>query len=174
MPRQKLGLDPDAGAEPGDLYRILKAGSFVSRLSALGGQPQRVADPLGLAILWGDVADCVYRQNGRALCDADNRALAVEAANTFVRQLRISSAPQTGDAVASTFAAVQGNGRVRSAVYEVQALHAVAERMLSALRNRVEEGRLIAADFGFSAAPEVKNILGETATTRNACAEEGR
>jgi hypothetical protein len=31
------------------------------------------------AIKWGELADCIYAQNDRELCDPDNRAAMVEA-----------------------------------------------------------------------------------------------
>ncbi len=171
VPREKLGIARDSKAAPADLYRLLKTGSMVSQLSAIGGLPQTAAAPLGLAILWGDVADCVYRQNGLALCDADNRALAIEAVNTFVRQLRISSMPRHDDEFSRVRARLNGGDR-RKLEYEVQALHAIEDRVLSGLRYRVQEGRLLASDFGFSAAPEIKKALGGVTAERNACAEE--
>lgn len=173
VPRQKFGLDPDSKTESADLYRMLKAGSMVSRLSAMGGIPQTAAEPLGLAIMWGEVADCVYRQNGWALCDADNRALAIEAINTFVRQLRIVGGQRHEDEFSRTLAKVQASDR-RALEHEMQSLRALADRVLSGLRHKVTEGRLVTSDFGFAAAPEVKEVLNATKTARNACADEGR
>jgi hypothetical protein len=49
-----------------------------------------------LAAKWGVVADCVYRSNSWGLCDVDNRAFAVQAANTFLGQAdQIASKPET-------------------------------------------------------------------------------
>jgi hypothetical protein len=58
----------------------------------------RLTTPHGaveLAAKWGAVADCVYRSNSSGLCDIDNRALAVQAANTFLSQAdQIASKPE--------------------------------------------------------------------------------
>ena len=59
----------------------------MSRVAAAAGIKQKAIDDVEFTAIWADVADCVYRQNGWVLCDPDNRALAVEAANTFMRQL---------------------------------------------------------------------------------------
>ncbi|MBI4274034.1 MAG: hypothetical protein HY659_04985 [Rhizobiales bacterium] len=173
IPRQKFGLDPDSKIESAELYRMLKTGGMVARLSALGGIPQSAAEPLGLAMMWGEVADCVYRQNSWALCDADNRALAIEATNTFVRQLRITSGQRHEDEFSRMLARVQASDR-RAFEHEMQSLRARADRVLSGLRHKVTEGRLVTSDFGFAAAPEVKEVLNATKSARNACADEGR
>ena len=48
-----------------------------------------------LAAKWGAVADCVFRSNSWGLCDIDNRALAIQAANTFLVQAdQIASKPE--------------------------------------------------------------------------------
>ena len=64
--------------------QILRAGAMQSRVTALLGKKQP-GTSAWLANAWGQVADCVYRQNSWNLCDPDNRALAVDAASAFVR-----------------------------------------------------------------------------------------
>jgi hypothetical protein len=49
----------------------------------------------------------------------------------------------------------------------------IKARVLTALRARLQEGRLIAADFGYFPSGEIKRLLQENKPTRNACAEEG-
>lgn len=46
------------------------------------------------------------------------------------------------------------------------------DRVLSGLRNRAIEGRLIASDFGFFAPAEVLQVFKDVKPTRNACAEK--
>ena len=71
-----------------------------STIAAIAGVKQQAVQETSFAGLWGEVADCVYRQNGWALCDPDNRALAVEAVNTLVRQVNTATSSLKSEASA--------------------------------------------------------------------------
>ena len=51
---------------------------------------------------WLDLTDCVYRQNGAALCDPDNRALAIETITTFVRLVNDAAKADAADVLRRT------------------------------------------------------------------------
>jgi hypothetical protein len=170
MPYAMLGMDGDSRLPPGEAYAMLKVGSQVAGMAMAAGLRQNAVDDGAFATLWGEVADCIYKQNGSALCDADNRALAVEAANVFVRQ---SGTVRKKPASAGVFEEVKADPHGRRAVpeYSPQQMQSVKDRVLSALRTRLERGYLIAADFGSAAPQEVNTVLTRAQTERNSCAE---
>ena len=190
VPMHKLGLassfgdrgDRRVGLEPADIYPILQMASTASTISAIAGVKPQAAQETSVAGLWGEVADCVYRQNGWALCDPDNRALAVEAVNILVRQVNAATSSLKSEASAppkkggpQTFGQVKAELDGRSApnpTHQLAAARAVKDRVLSGLRNRANEGRLIASDFGFFAPAEVLQVFKDIKPTRNACAEK--
>lgn len=176
VPFHLFGLEPMERAQPADLYRLLQAGSHVARIGAMIGVQQEGADSVGFAVLWREVADCVYRQNGRMLCDPDNRALAIEAVNSFVRQADLAlaegKAPPRPDGFAQTMAKVQDKRAPNRLDYELQSLRSTKDRVLATLRSKVQDGRLIASDFGYLAPAAVKQTLRDAKTVRNACADE--
>lgn len=152
-----LELAVDDDFDPATLLQMLQASNLQSRVRKLAGAPEKDAG-LRLAQMWGQVADCVYRQDGHRLCDIDNRALAVEAGATFVRQAdAIVSRPETAAAI--------GPG-------DIQALTAVKERVLDGLRSRVEAGVLIASDFSPFAPATIRKTLGDVQPVRNDCAKK--
>jgi hypothetical protein len=171
VPYAMLGIDQDARLPVSEAYGLIKAGSRMTGLAAVAGLKQNaVGDGAQLfSAVWGEVADCVYRQNGQALCDADNRALAVESANTFVKQSAIAK-----NSTSDVFEEVKADPRRRSGVvaYSPHQMQAVRDRVLTALRSRVEQGYLIAADFGMFAPPEVNTVLTRAQTERNSCVEK--
>lgn len=113
---------------------------------------------LDTAQIWGEVADCVYQQNSYKFCDIDNRALAVQAANTFIRQAdRIIAQPQ------AKYAALPG---------EVPALATVRDRVLEGLRLRLRNGVLIKEDFEGGVPVAVARLLVDAKTVRNDCASQ--
>lgn len=174
VPRHKLGLNSGFGQkiESKDIYRILQAVSQVTQVAALAGAPQGVASGTVFASLWADVADCAMSQNGWTLCDPDNRALAVEAVTTLVRQVNsAAAAPKQPSEYDRVVAKLQGKGRT-SPEYELSAARSTRDRVLDNLRTRVQEGRIIAGDFGYFPPAEVTRVLNETKATRNACAEK--
>jgi hypothetical protein len=185
VPMSKLGFNGfDAGPagqriEAKDIYAILQAGAQVSRIAAVAGVKQQAVVESEFASIWGDVADCVFRQNGWALCDPDNRALTVEATNTFIRQVNIASSakpePPSSKPGSKTFAQVKAeiDGRhAPNSQQTLQAARAVKDRVLAGLRSRAAEGRLIASDFGYFAPAEVQQVFKDVKPTRNACAEK--
>lgn len=172
MPMQKLGFERNQAIEPGDMYRILQTGSTFSRIASAAGIRQNAMDDAGFATMWADVADCIYRQNGWMICDPDNRALAVEAASTLVRQASAAAksikTPDTSD-FGKTMATIQGK-HAPNREYLVQSANAAKARVLSGLRNYAAEGRLTASDFGLFAPSEITQVLRETKIARDACA----
>lgn len=151
-----LELAVDDDFDPATLLQMLQASNLQNRVKKLAGKPQKDAG-LRLAQMWSHVADCVYRQDSYRLCDIDNRALAVEAGSTFVRQAdAIISQPET--------AATIGTG-------DIQALTAVKDRVLDGLRSRVQAGVLIASDFSPFAPAAIRKTLGDIQPARNDCAK---
>ena len=134
------------------LWQALSAGSTASRFAAMFGQPNRRGEA-GLAARWAEVTDCVYRQNRNNFCDPDNRALAVEAVNSFMRH-------------SARFAANPNPSA------EARAIVQTRRRVLDELKVLVADGELIAADFGAFAAPAVRHALGVTRTVANGCAKK--
>jgi hypothetical protein len=148
-------------------YRMLQAGSSASRVGTLLGPQVGGVDAVNshaYALMWGKVADCVYGQNARTLCDRDNRALAVEAASSFVRQAEL--ADKHGPS---------GFVKAMQAVNDtkIEDVSVTRDRVVAALRARLREGHLIAKDFGSFPSGEIKRLLQDVTPMRNACAEEG-
>jgi len=155
LTKDLLGIDRGTEIDPGLLLQILEAGSVQGRVTRILGAPREHA-ALELAATWGSVTDCVYRQNTWNLCDIDNRALAVDSANTFVRQAdEIIAAP-------AAYAATPG---------EISELSTTKERVLQSLRERVHDGLLIAADFGFFPPAALKHVLKESEPVQNGCSK---
>lgn len=153
--RSMFGLDDDQDIEPTHLLDVLNASATAGRVTAtFGGKPRN--ETVNLAAMWGEVADCVYRQNSWQLCDIDNRALAVQAANTFVRQT---------DQVATQAA------KIGATAGDIQALTSTRDRVVEALQSRVNSGAMIASDFAPFAPAAVRAALGKTRTGGNACAK---
>jgi hypothetical protein len=163
------GIDTD-DFTPAAFYGLLQASDSVSRVSQFMGKQGALA-PSTFTLAWGEIADCVYRQNGRMLCDPNNRAFAVEAAVSLVRQADLVASPQRSD----SFAKGQGAEKNSSAKIErdLERMRDIKQRVLTALRARLQEGRLIAADFGTFPSGEIKRALQENKPTRDACAEDG-
>jgi hypothetical protein len=155
---------------PSSFYGYLQASDSVSRVSQFLGKQGALA-PSTFTMAWGEIADCVYRQNGRMLCDPNNRAFAIEAAVSLLRQADLVAAPERSD----SFAKGQGAETNRSAKIErdLERLRDIKGRVLTALRARLQEGRLIQADFGYFPSGEIKRLLQENKPIRNACAEDG-
>ncbi|MGD9922450.1 MAG: hypothetical protein AB7V13_13555 [Pseudorhodoplanes sp.] len=167
VPFSRLGFEHVDRVPPGDLYRILQTASGFSRIASVAGVKQNAVDEAQFAAVWGDVADCIYRQNGWMLCDPDNRALAVEAATTLVRQLSTAvKADKQSDAPDGKRSAT----RTQERAYALRNAHAIKTRVLASLRTHASERRLIASDFGLFTPSEIAQIIRETKVTRDACA----
>jgi hypothetical protein len=168
IPLQRLGIGGDQKIESGDIYRILWAASSMSRVAAAAGIKQKAVDGVEFAAIWADVADCVYRQNGWMLCDPDNRAFAVEAASTFLRQLSAATKADKPDAKDAGRILRQGMNRD----YALQNAQSTKGRVMDGLRHQVSEGRLIASDFGMFAPAEVLQVVRDTKVVRDGCAKK--
>jgi hypothetical protein len=133
----------------------------------MAGIKQNAVDEAQFAAVWGEVADCIYRQNGWMLCDPDNRALAAEAATTLIRQLSTATkADKQADPREKKPFAMNGQERA----YALRNADAIKARVLASLRTHASERRLIASDFGLFTPAEITQILRETKVTRDACA----
>lgn len=162
------------GMQKKDIYNLLQTANQMMSIASIAGAHQNIAGSggsKGFAILWGDVADCVFRQNGYALCDPDNRALAVEAVTAFIRQSAIAAAPEQDSEFNKVMATLQGPRRqaLEHAMYRTRATR---ERVLETLKMRAQEGRFIASDFGFLAPGEVTAAVRSAKPTADACANK--
>jgi hypothetical protein len=161
------------GLQKKDIYNLLQTSSQMMSIASITGAQQNIAatGAKGFSILWAEVADCVFRQNGYALCDPDNRALAVEAVTAFVRQSAIAAAPEQDSEFNKAMATLQGPRRqaLEHAMYRVRATR---ERVLETLKMRAQEGRFIASDFGFFAPGEVTAAVKSAKPTGDACANK--
>lgn len=164
VPFSRLGL-ADA-VDHGRLYRMLQTTSGLSRIAAVTGIGQKSIDDAQVATIWAEVADCVFRQNSGMLCDPDNRALAAETANTFIRHL---STAEKNEQLVDGGKLVPGLGADRR-MYALQNAAAIRGRVLSGIRAQVSEGRLTATDFGMLAPSEIAQIARKTRVARDACA----
>jgi hypothetical protein len=151
-----VDVGPDATKmEPSAGYFILKAGTMQANISSLAGKPE---DPrsefqtVNLASKWGELAECIYAQDDRELCDPDNRAAMVEATTkffAFAKQAEASKPPISAEAA--------------------RVIENYSDKLLSALKNHRRYGTLVAADFGSFAAPEITRIMREEKETRDIC-----
>jgi hypothetical protein len=149
-----LDIDPDRDIDPAILLQsLVSARRHADRLTAVMGAP-RDHGTVELAAKWGVVADCVNRSNSWSLCDIDNRALAVQAANTFLVQAdQIASKPEN-------FSANQT---------EVESLTQVKSRVLDSMQYLVRNGVLIASDFAPFAPASVRQTIAKADPEKNAC-----
>jgi hypothetical protein len=173
VPADKLGFELGSKVQNKDLYRLLQASSQMLNAASIMGMQNEMSG-MGMkqfAVLWGDVADCVFRQNGWALCEPDNRALAVEAVSAFVRQTAIAAAPEVDSDFNKVMATLQGKRR-QSMEMAVSSIRTTRERVLSTLKMRAQEGRFIASDFGFFAPAEVTQAIRDAKPTSDACANK--
>jgi hypothetical protein len=167
IPLERLGIAREMKVESGDIYRLLWAASSMSRVAAVAGIKQKAIDDVEFTAIWADVADCVYRQNGWVLCDPDNRALAVEAANTFMRQFSAAQKADKPDPKDPRTITKSGTNRD----YILQNAQSAKGRILDGLRHQVSEGRLISSDFGMFAPAEVLQVVRDTKPLRDSCAK---
>lgn len=153
--RDPMNISEGVTFGPDMMLTVLRASELQGRITRSTNSPREHA-VLELAQIWGEVADCVYNQDAYRLCDIDNRALAVEAGGTFIRQAdSIIAKPE------KTYAAKPG---------ELDALRSTRDRVLSLMQNRVQNGVLIASDFPSSFAPQaVRATLNGAKTLRNDC-----
>ncbi len=164
LPLHRLASAGKGQMETRELYRSLQSASSMSRVAAQAGLRQKAFDDAEFAAIWADIADCIYRQNGWVLCDADNRALAAEAANTYIRQL---TGAQNNNPARGLHAGERHMNLNRD--YVLQNAISLKTRMMAGLRQQVAEGRLIAADFGMFAPAEVLQAVAETAVVQYGC-----
>jgi hypothetical protein len=151
-------MDGVGGMDNKGLYNLLSATNQMMSIAVASGAQNTATGAKAFSSMWGEVADCVFRQNGYVLCEPDNRALAVEAVTAFVKQSAFAATPQA--TTASSPRMEQMMSKVRS----------TRGRVLETLKVRVQEGRLISSDFGFFAPGEISQIFNDTKPTSDACA----
>ena len=153
-----MDLGPDVKKmEPSAAYFILKAGSMQANVSAmLGKSDGRSESPAAdLAYAWGLLASCIYALEDRELCDADNRAAAVETTAKF-----FGYAKQAVDSGAKSM--IPGN--------DARAIENIRDRLLLMLKNHRRYGTLVASDFGSFAPAEIMQVMrSEQKETRDIC-----
>jgi hypothetical protein len=152
-----FGIRHEVNMSPGALLQLLEMAETNKTVAKFGKPPEH--SWLETAQKWGEVADCVYRQNSYQFCDIDNRALAVEAANIFVRLAdRIAAQPQ------SKYAAEPG---------EIPALTTVRDRVIDSLKARLRNGALIKEDFEGGIPVGIARVLVDAAPpVHNECAKQ--
>jgi hypothetical protein len=151
--KELVGAAAGRDTEPVKLLEDLENGTRAGRISAvISTSPQHAF--VDLAVKWGAVADCIFQQEATPLCDPDNRALAVEAANTFMRQAEEVLAKPDNYAATNN---------------EINALSQTKDRLLAELQKQFLAGILTAADFRPFAATEIRNLLSRTVAQKNAC-----
>lgn len=149
-----MDFGPDQKVEPSAAYSMLKMGSMQADVGAMIGKSEREADRLivTLAVKWGELANCIYTQDDRELCDRDNRAAAVETTTKFFAYAKQAEAIKA-----------KGPGA------EARGLDGITDRLLLMLRNHRHYGTLVAGDFSSFAAPEIMRIMREEKQTRDIC-----
>jgi hypothetical protein len=149
-----LDLGPDQKLEPSAMYFVLKNGGMQANVGAMLGKANRDTESqtINLAAKWGELANCIFAQEDRELCNADNRAAAVESATKFFAYAK------QAEAAKSTISAD-----------EVRAFENFSDRLLLMLKNHRRYGTLVAADFSSFASPEITKIMREEKQTRDIC-----
>jgi hypothetical protein len=152
-PVLKTCMPADLEEMPPQIYlKVLELGDTQRRMRKMLGTPDsHPSAKESPGPRWGEMADCTFRQNSWALCDIDNRALAVQTVIALARHA-------TDDPDAS---AAEKAERAR--------LVPVRDRIFETLKVRLRSGELIAADFGAFVAPELKRVIQGTPSLRNAC-----
>ncbi|UPJ53012.1 hypothetical protein IVB30_17845 [Bradyrhizobium sp. 200] len=152
-----VDVGPDAQKmEPSAAYFILKAGTMQANVSAALGKSDRWSESqtINLATSWGELANCIYAQDDRELCDPDNRAAAVEATTKFFAFAKQTEGSTGKPAISASAARV---------------LEGFGDRLLIMLKNHRRYGTLVAADFGSFAPSEIMRIMREEKETRDIC-----
>lgn len=116
-----------------------------------------VEAPANLALIWGGLARCATIQEGRALCDINNRAAAVQALTRFMLYAK----------QADVFLKKISPAASLPQMKEIDALKSL---LLTALKNHRRDGIFVASDFGIFQPAEISQIMREEQTIRNICA----
>ena len=145
---QGANMQPSAG------YFILKAGTMQANVASLAGKPDARAESrtVFLATKWAELAECIYAQDDRQLCDADNRAAMVESTSkffAFAKQVEGTTPP-----IAAGDARIIENSK---------------DRLLGALKNHRRYGTLTSSDFGSFAPAEIQQVMRADGETRDIC-----
>ena len=146
------------GMDVGAFYKMMHAGSLFSRLPISAARLDTNSGPT--VYLFGTIAECALARPA-SLCDPDNRALVVEAVGDFMAHVEKFEERLAKLSPMDRFATE------RSAKLQP----GLKGRILGRLADRLRDGRLMAADFGYLAHPEVKRIAKETAPAPDACAK---
>ncbi|QDW36249.1 hypothetical protein FFI89_003290 [Bradyrhizobium sp. KBS0727] len=142
-------IEPSAG------YFILKAGTMQSNISVLAGKqedPRSEFRTVSVALKWGELAECIYEQDDRELCDPDNRAAMVEATTKFFASAKQIDTSKSGIPASAA-----------------RTLENLSDKLLNALKNHRHYGTLVAADFSSFAAPEILRVMNQEKQNRDIC-----
>jgi hypothetical protein len=145
---------------PSALYEMLRAATMQSHIKAVAGTTQEDAGA-GVTSLLGPATDCVFTRQTEALCDPDNRALAIELITDFLHSVRRAEAELATLPLSKRYQFEQLSGLP------------ARPRVLTALRDHLREGRLIADDFTQFAPAEVREAIADVKPVRNGCAGRG-
>ena len=153
-----MDMDPDIDVQPGFFYALLKAGTLQSKVRGLMRKADD-RDALRSTEIWGKLATCVATSAPLRLCDADNRAVAVEAIDEFLSKAdeALVLLKRNADDPSKTAEFVSRKSEIGTA-----------------LRSHLRDGVIIAADFGFFPAAEISNILSEAKPIRDTCARPSK
>ena len=151
-----LDLERDIKLEPSAGYFMLKAGSMQANASTMLGKSDgwEGRQAINLAAKWGQLAACIYAQDDRALCDADNRAAAVESTAKFFGYAKQTESPKIKSAISAE---------------DARAIERLSDRLLNSLGNHRRYGTLVAADFGSFAPPEIMQVMRGEKASRDIC-----
>ena len=170
MPEQ-MSAASMAGIDNKALYGILQTTNQMMSIAAVAGAQDTATGAKAFSMMWAEVADCVFRQNGYVLCEPDNRALAVEAVSALIKQTALAAAPER-DSEFTKAKATLSPRRKQALEQEMYRVRAVRERVLDTLKARAQEGRLIASDFGFFTPGEVMQVVKTAKPASDACANK--
>jgi len=165
-----LEFGSDTNVEPSAAYFILKMGGWQAGVYTALGMSKKYARSsdaelsLGMASKWGQLADCIYAQEGAALCDSDSRAAAVESIVRFMLYAKQTDLSDQTAAMAETPRAKRTIERLR------QTIEPIRVRLLSKLKAHRRDGIVVASDFGFFPPAEISQIMREEKAFRNGCA----
>jgi len=149
-------LHPEMGkGDPGAFYDLMRAGDLGVRIMDVAGAPHSSAI---VSPFLAPVAECALAR-GAALCEPDNRALAVETVGELVVQFGRAEARLAKVPPMERF---EQERRV-----DVRA----KARALNALAEQARAGRLILSDFGWFPHPEVVEIFVKHKPHRDGCAK---
>jgi hypothetical protein len=145
--------------DPSGSYKIMESDNRDRRIAGLIGMKATPEGTLEIASIWAAVTRCVYNQDSSELCDRDNRALAVDSINSFLRHADYALSDTS-------------NAKWERQKYQITFLRATKDQVMTAFRSHLRDGALISQDFGMLAPEAVKRVANETRPIRDICARK--